>query len=152
MCLFRVSATWKQPQSSSATAPLHAAVLPEMSHRPFMNTMKLVILLHFVSWKKTPNDVVTPQRQSQFTPRWKQTRFRLCFHLWCELTSTMNVTEWQVSWNSRSMLECSNCHNQVIEVKLSLLSRTCVLWWSHLTTYRPSSKAAFILANRWIDR
>ena len=32
--------------------------------------------------------------------RWKQTQFRVCFHLWCELTSTMNVTEWQVSWNS----------------------------------------------------
>ena len=32
--------------------------------------------------------------------RWKQTRNRICFHLWCELTSTMNVTEWQVSWNS----------------------------------------------------
>ena len=32
--------------------------------------------------------------------KWKQTRFRVCFHLWCELTSTMNVTEWQVSWNS----------------------------------------------------
>ena len=32
--------------------------------------------------------------------RWKQTRFRVCIHLWCELNSTMNVTEWQVSWNS----------------------------------------------------
>ena len=32
--------------------------------------------------------------------RWKQTWFRVCFHLWCELTSTMNVTEWQASWNS----------------------------------------------------
>ena len=32
--------------------------------------------------------------------RWKQTRFRVCFHLWCELTRTTNVTEWQVSWNS----------------------------------------------------
>ena len=32
--------------------------------------------------------------------RWKQTRFRVCFHLWCELTSTVNVTEWQLSWNS----------------------------------------------------
>ena len=32
--------------------------------------------------------------------RWKQTRFRVCFHLWCELTSTMNVMEWEVSWNS----------------------------------------------------
>ena len=27
-------------------------------------------------------------------------RFRVCFHLLCELASTMNVTEWQVSWNS----------------------------------------------------
>ena len=32
--------------------------------------------------------------------RWKQTRFRVCFHLWCELTSTMNVTIWQASYNS----------------------------------------------------
>ena len=32
--------------------------------------------------------------------RWKQTRFRVCFHLWCELTSTVNVTEWQASWNT----------------------------------------------------
>ena len=32
--------------------------------------------------------------------RWKQTRFRVCFHLWCELTNTMNVTEWRMSWNS----------------------------------------------------
>ena len=37
--------------------------------------------------------------------RWKQTRFRVCFHLWCELTSTMKVTEWQVSWNSWRMRE-----------------------------------------------
>ena len=36
--------------------------------------------------------------------RWKQTWFRVCFHLWCELTSTMNVMEWQVSWNSCWML------------------------------------------------
>ena len=32
--------------------------------------------------------------------RWKKTRNRVCFHLWCELTTTMNITEWQVSWNS----------------------------------------------------
>ena len=32
--------------------------------------MKLVILLHFISWQKTPNDAVT-QRQSQFTPKMK---------------------------------------------------------------------------------
>ena len=38
--------------------------------------------------------------------RWKQTRNRVCFHLWCELTRTINVTEWQVSWNSfKAVLE-----------------------------------------------
>ena len=34
-----------------------------------MNSMKLVIPLHFISWKKTQNDAVTPRRQSQFTPK-----------------------------------------------------------------------------------
>ena len=36
-----------------------------------MNSTKLVIPLHFISWKNTPNDAVTPQRQSQFTPKMK---------------------------------------------------------------------------------
>ena len=56
--------------------------LPDMLPPPFpsyiptcgrlnMNSMKLVIPLHFISWKKTPNDAVTPQRQSQFTPKIK---------------------------------------------------------------------------------
>ena len=36
-----------------------------------MNSMKLVIPLHFISWKKTPNDAVTSQRQGQFTPKVK---------------------------------------------------------------------------------
>ena len=36
-----------------------------------MNAMKIVIPLHFISWKKTPNDAVTPQRHSQFTPKMK---------------------------------------------------------------------------------
>ena len=31
--------------------------------------MKLVIPLHLISWKKTPNDAERPQRQSQFTPK-----------------------------------------------------------------------------------
>ena len=37
----------------------------------YLNSMKLVIQLHLISWKKTPNDAVTPQRQSQFTPKLK---------------------------------------------------------------------------------
>ena len=32
--------------------------------------------------------------------RREQTQNCICFHLWCELTSKINVTEWQVSWNS----------------------------------------------------
>ena len=34
-----------------------------------MNSMKPVIPLHSISWKKTPNDAVTPQCQGQFTPK-----------------------------------------------------------------------------------
>ena len=41
---------------------------------PFMNSMKLIIPLYFISWKKTPNDAVTPQRQSQLTPKMKAKR------------------------------------------------------------------------------
>ena len=33
--------------------------------------MKLVIPLHFISWKKITNNAVTPKRQSQFTPKMK---------------------------------------------------------------------------------
>ena len=36
-----------------------------------MNSMKLVITLHFISLKKTPNYAMTPQCQSQFTPKMK---------------------------------------------------------------------------------
>ena len=37
----------------------------------FMNSMKFVIPLHLISGIKIPNDAVTPQRQSQFTPKMK---------------------------------------------------------------------------------
>ena len=43
----------------------------KMPKKAIMNFMKLVIPLHIISWKKTPNDSVTPQRQSQFTPKMK---------------------------------------------------------------------------------
>ena len=54
--------------------PLHliALLIPKSIRRLLvMNSMKLVIPLHFISWKKTPNGSVTPQRQSQFTPKMK---------------------------------------------------------------------------------
>ena len=84
-------------QSPRAT-PLHAAQLQPM----YMNPMKLVIPLHVISCKKKRLQTILWHRNARVNShqRWKQTRFRICFHLWCELTSTMNVTEWQVSWNS----------------------------------------------------
>ena len=69
-----------------------------------MNSMKLVIPLHFISWKKRLQTMLWHHNaRVNSHQRWKQTRFRICFHLWCELTITMNVTEWQVSWNSCSL-------------------------------------------------
>ena len=48
--------------------------------------------------------------------RWKQTRLGVCFHLWCELTSTMNVTEWQASWNACHVLTCCTDFQQAVYV------------------------------------
>ena len=36
-----------------------------------MNSMKNAVPLCFISWRKTPNDAMTPQCQSQFTPKMK---------------------------------------------------------------------------------
>ena len=69
-----------------------------------MNSMKLVIPLRFISWKKTPNDAVTPQRQSQFTPKMKANAVsRLLSSLaWIDqysecngMTSFMEFSRWQ---------------------------------------------------------
>ena len=40
---------------------------------------------------KTLNVVVKRQTWVNWQQRWKQTRFRVCFHLWCQLTSTIWV-------------------------------------------------------------
>ena len=54
----------------------------------------------FNSWKKRLQTMLWRHNtRVNSHQRWKHTRFRVGFHLWCELTSTMNVTEWQVSWN-----------------------------------------------------
>ena len=64
--------------------------------------------------------------------RWKQMRLRICFHLWCELTSTMNVTEWQFSWNSCNVLMdgllkfLSTCQCHFVHCILGMLS---ILIW-----------------------
>ena len=79
-----------------------------------MRSMKLVILIHFISLKKTHFLVlagstfyqiwlgrVTEKRCQTMLgshnarvnshQRWKQTRNRVCFHLWCELTITISA-------------------------------------------------------------
>ena len=103
--------------------------------------------------------------------RWKQTRFRVCFHLWCELTSTMNVTEWQVSWNwcygspgplpSTSILGLVAClsnlsltgpsrlFGQVKAIILQSSQFACVdqiKWWKRCQT---SSNAICFIALHW---
>ena len=66
-----------------------------------MNSMKRVIPLHFTSCRKDF------QQCCKITIPWPiyikikdRHRSAVYFQLWCELTSTMNVTEWHVSWNS----------------------------------------------------
>ena len=71
--------------------------------------------------------------------RWKQTRFRVCFHLWCELTNTMNVTEWQVSWNSPKLPLLITCPDMEAFSRLSW--ETLVLF--HLTFHLTHSAFHF---------
>ena len=47
-----------------------------------------------------PNDAVTPQCQSQFTPKMKANAVLCLLSSLVWLISTMNITEWQVSWDS----------------------------------------------------
>ena len=56
------------PQNSTARIVL---IMMVIEYHNDMNSMKLVIPLHFISYKKIPNDAVTPQRQGQFTPKMK---------------------------------------------------------------------------------
>ena len=71
--------------------------------------------------------------------RWKQMRNRVCFHLWCELTSTMNVTEWQVSWTS--------CPSRFTVDRLSHVTLFKQLWQStgcSVTPIRGIAAAAYL--------
>ena len=82
--------------------------------------------------------------------RWKQTRFRICFHLWHELTLVLwchsivwslfflnyNAIEWQISWNSCWPL--SRCLNGL----------SCGL---SLTVFDRLSQAVFFCSNMSSD-
>ena len=60
-----------KPYMAHGIAKENSVSVKDMTLTDHMTSMKLVIPLHFISWKKTPNDAVTPQRQSQFTPKMK---------------------------------------------------------------------------------
>ena len=92
-----------------------------------MKSMRLVIPSGFISWVNSFSDISRKWSLPNMIgaviiacvnshQRWKQTRFRVCFHLWCELTSTINVTEWQVSWNS-----CNIIGNLLLKHKKTML-------------------------------
>ena len=96
----QLESTFWKPLLFNTQSLSQTGFLKELKRQHHMNFTKLVVPLHFISWKKTPNNAVMHHARVNSHQRWKQIRFHVCFHLLCELTSTMNVTEWQVSWNS----------------------------------------------------
>ena len=101
-------------QQLTQTVITHLAPYWPQQAAVYKNSMKLVIPLHFISWKKTPNDAVTPQGQGQFTPKikanaeprllsslvWIDSGIVVSRHRVESFCMKWNVTEWQVSWNS----------------------------------------------------
>ena len=70
-----------------------------------MNSMKLAIPLHFISCKKTPSDAVTPQRQSQFTPKMKANAVPRLFSSLVLIDQYYECNGMTSSWNSSTSLE-----------------------------------------------
>ena len=77
--------------------------LATTSHIQDMNSMKLVFLLHFISWKKTPNDAVIPQRQNQFAPKIKAKAVPLL------LSSLVWIDQYNECYGMTNFLEFMNC-------------------------------------------
>ena len=88
--------------------------------------------------------------------RWKQTRFRVCFHLWCELTSKINVTEWQVPWSSwfNDQFSWQTMASLWVSALLRGIMRNstwnhirCLIWWMWRppNVYQYLQKESFIL-------
>ena len=78
--------------------------LPLSLIRVYMSWIPWNLSFRYVSFhekKKTPNNVVTPQTHSQFTPKMK---VNAVLHLLSSLVwidqYNWDVTEWRVSWNS----------------------------------------------------
>ena len=86
---------WRHNQGEMATGFIQPILYS-------MYSMKIVIPSHFILWKKKNSKRCydTTMLESIHTKDESKLRFSTCFHLWCELTTTINVTEWQVSWIS----------------------------------------------------
>ena len=69
-----------------------------------MNSMKLVIPLHFISRKKPSNDAVTPQCQSQFTPKMKA---NTVLHFLSSLVWIDQYVQWK--WRNDKFMELMQC-------------------------------------------
>ena len=98
-----------------------------------MNSMKLVIPSHFTSWKKTPNDAVTPQRQSQFTPKMKANVVPclLSSLVWIDQCNECNgITSFMefMIWASFKLLP----HRQICKKKVNQIMK-CFFCWSNST-------------------
>ena len=67
-----------------------------------MNSMKLFISLHFFKKKRLQTMLWHHNVRVNAHQRWKQTRNRVCFHLWCELTLALcchSMVWCPFSWN-----------------------------------------------------
>ena len=76
-------------------------VIPALRQTGSAINMKIIIPLHFILLKidsKRCCDTTMPE--SIHAKDESKLQFSVCFHLWCELTTTINVTERQVSCNS----------------------------------------------------
>ena len=87
--LFSIKNFFTERMFTISTANNYSVLLRNISWIPW-NLSGHYILLHEKRLQTMPWHHKAKVNSHQ---RWKQTRFRVCFHLWCELTSTMNVTE-----------------------------------------------------------
>ena len=74
-------------------------------YKDSMNSMKF----RFILFLKNTLQTILWRHNAKVNShqRWKQTRIRVCFHLWCELTRTMNMMELQL--HKSYLVKCTSC-------------------------------------------
>ena len=76
---------------------------------PIKNSMKLVISLILFHDKILQTMLWHHNARVNSHQRWKQKRFRVCFHLWCELTSTNCECNGMTSFNGFVPCQSLDC-------------------------------------------